>query len=416
MVITTDSSAAAGALDEAIVGLASHRASTPSSLARALELDPGLVVGHVLTGFAAKLLARRDRVARAHAAAAEARSSFEDRGGTERERLLIEALDRWCALDPEGAVALLDRVLEVEPLDLLAIKLSHALQFMLGHSVGMRRSIERVLPAWQSAQPADGGLVHGCWAFALVETGELQHAEKVGRAALERAPLDPWGAHAVAHVLHTKGRAREGLAWIDHIAGCLDGANNFAAHVHWHGAVLLVALGRLDEALSLHDRAIAIDDSVDYRDFVNSVTLLYRLERAGLAVGDRWERLAPRAIEHIGDHALAFADAHYVLALVGAGYIADAERFTASMRAHAARTEGLEAGTMREVGVLVADALVTMRRDPTRAAELLAAREAQLGRLGGSRAQREIFALLRADAAERVTAIDAVRTEQHQPS
>lgn len=394
--VSTAEPRAAEALEDAIVGLASHRASTVSHLARALALDPELVVGHCLAGFAAKLLGRRDRDAAARASARAAREALEARGGTEREELLTCALERWCARDPEGAIAALEAIGAVEPRDLLAVKLTHALLFLFGRAGAMRRAIERVLPAWSDVPGR--GWVLGCHAFALEETGELARAERVGREALAIAPIDPWGAHAVAHVLHTRGAPRDGIAWLDEQRACLEGANNFGAHVAWHRALMTIADGRAEEALALYDERVLLVGSPDYRDLVNAATLLYRLERAGADVGERWETIAELAIARLGDHGSAFADVHCVLALAGAGRLGDARRFVASMRARAAIERGLEAALARDVGVPAAEAMMMRYQAPGGAAALLAEHEAALQGLGGSRAQREIFALVEEDA------------------
>lgn len=399
--VTTSEPAAVAALDEAVLGLAAHRAATQAHLEAALAADPGLVPAHCLLGFAARLLGRRDCWPAAAEAAQRARASITERGATAREEQLTRSLEAWCAGDPLGAVAHLEAVLAVEPLDLLAIKLSHGLQFLVGQPGGMRRSLEGVLPAWEGEALEGRGLVRGCYAFALNETGEVGRAERVGSAALEEEPIDPWGVHAVTHALYTVGRVRDGIAWLAVHDGCLAGATNFAGHVHWHRALLLLAVGRAEEVLAIHDERIAVHGSRDYRDLVNSATLLYRLERLGVPVGDRWERLAATAAEHLGDHALGFADVHYVLALVRSGRHELAARFVDSMRQHAAGRPGLEADVLRTVAVPVAQAFLDSPEQPSRAVEALVRLQPEVLRLGGSRAQREIFDLVLADAVAR---------------
>jgi tetratricopeptide (TPR) repeat protein len=402
VLVTTSDPVAVAALDAAILGLATHRASTASALVRALELDPALVPALVLQGFAAKLLARGDLVQSAELAVSRARASLDARGGTRREHLLTRALELWCAEDPIAALAVLDASLADEPLDLLALKLGHALSFLVGRTDAMRRSVERVLPEWERFGAEGLGPVLGCHAFALEETGELEAAEAVGRRALRIEPRDAWGAHAVAHVLHASGRVEDGLAWLDEVRGCLEGANNFAGHVWWHRALMMISAGRADEALALHDSGVAPHLGRDYRDLVNSATLLYRLERVGVDVGARWDALADLAMARIGEHLLGFPDVHHVLALVGARRIGDAERFVRSMQVRALGAEGTEATVLRDVAVPAARAFVLLGRDPARARDLLVALEPELGRLGGSRAQREIFGLVRADAEARL--------------
>lgn len=389
LVVTAASREAVAWLDDAILGLVSHRSDTPARLERALSADPGLVVAHCMRGFGAKMLARRDLVPVALAAIDAARSSLAERGGTERERWLVESLARWCDDDALGAVERLEHILARHPRDLLSIKLSHAVQFMLGLAGGMRRSVERVLPAWSEA---DRGFafVLGCHAFTLEETGELDRAETTGRRAHELDAHDVWGAHAVAHVLEVRDRAREGLAWMARIDE--EGVNNFAGHLGWHRALFHLGLGETGAALALHDERVATHLGRDYRDVANASTLLWRLEHEGVDVGDRWQRLAGLARERLGDHALGFADVHYVLALTGAGDVAGARRMLVSMQAHRSDPVAVAAA---EAVIDVADVALD------RGVETLLAHRASLVRLGGSHVQRDVFGLVLIDAALR---------------
>lgn len=405
--LTVDSPDALAAIEAAVVGLVSHRASTLSNVERTIALDSDLVLAHVMKGFGAKLLVRRDRADAATLSLAAAQASLERRGGTEREHGLVAALAHWCAGEPWRAADALDEVLAHEPHDLLAMKLGHALRFMFGDIPGMRRALERALPKWDPAL-TERAWVEGCWAFTLEEMGELDRAERLGRAALERNPIDPWGAHAVAHVWHTRGEPRRGLAWLDQTDACLADANNFAAHVSWHRAVLLIAVGELERALDLYDRRVALPASVDYRDFVNAATLLYRLERRGLSVGARWDVLADVAIGRAGDHTHVFADLHYLLALARAGRSVETRSFVRSMSASCGQTHD---ALMREVGLPVARAIAEADTAPRSASETIGALGAQLTRLGGSAAQREIFSLVAADSRAR-----AIAAEAHSPS
>jgi hypothetical protein len=376
------------------VGVVHHRADTASHVARALALDPHLVPAHCIVGFGAKLLGRGDLAPLAVAAARRARIALLHRGGTPREELLVRALELWCARDPVGAVSALDAAQEADPLDLLSMKLAHAISFLLGRTAAMRESLERVLPAWE-ASGADGlGSVLGCHAFTLHELGDDERAEEIGLRAVALDPGDPWAVHAVAHVHHSRGHAEEGLAWLDAQSACLEGANNFGAHLEWHRALFLLRVGRADEALALHDQRVVGQPPGDYRDLVNSATLLFRIERAGLSAGDRWDALADVAASRLGDHASAFADVHHVLVLGAAGRHVEAERFIDAMRDRSSSVDGSEATTSLEVGLPIARAIASAKSDPRLACELLARHAPDLARLGGSRAQREIFALV----------------------
>jgi hypothetical protein len=277
--------------------------------------------------------------------------------------------------------------------------MSHALDFVLGRSASMRATCESVMPAWDASFPGFG-YVLGCHAFALEETGDLYQAEIVGKRAIALEPLDAWGAHAVAHVLETQDRPDEGIAWMDAVEPGLVGCNNFDGHLAWHRTLFHLQRGELEHALALHDARIAIHLGRDYRDVANSVTLLWRLECEGLDVGDRFEQLAELAHARLGDHGLAFADVHYVLALTSAGDLPGAERFVASMRHTAHTRRGLYAEVAAGVGVPLAEGILAFasgRPDAALSAMLPVTRTS--ARLGGSRAQRDSFTQIMIEAA-----------------
>ena len=71
--------------------------------------------------------------------------------------------------------------------------------------------------------------------------------------------------------------------------------------------------------LDLYDREVRPELTDDLLDISNAVALLWRLEQAGVDVGNRWEELADRAQGHLDDHLLVFGDVHYLMALAAAG-------------------------------------------------------------------------------------------------
>lgn len=403
--VTTTDPEAARALAEAVDGFVSHRAHVMARLRDALEIDPGLVVGHVLAGLGAWLLGRRDLHPIVLGAHEDASRSLAERGGTAREERLVIALRGLADGEPRRALDALEAVLSDQPLDVLALKAHHALCFYLGESRAMRVALERALPAWRRAEAPGLGAVLGCQAFALTETGELELARRTAHeadlASAARRELDPWGKHAAVHALHALGLADEALHRIATMTADLEGASNFAGHVHWHEAMLRSERGEHARALALHDQAIAIYPARDYRDVVNATTLLYGLEREGVDVGPRWAAPADAAEARVGDHGSPFADAHYVLALVGAGRGPALARFLASMDVSARSERGHAAELARSLGLEVAEAIASLSGTPGRTAETLERRRTELARLGGSRAQRRIFEWIRDDAERR---------------
>ncbi len=208
--ITTTSIEAATEFDAAVMALLGQKAQAGARLGAALAADPLLVAGHALAGFALMLAARRPLAVQALGSLARARAALAERGGTGRERALVQSLAAWAeGGDMARAAAGLEAIVQDDPRDILALRLSHGIRFMLGEAFEMRHAIEAALPRWDASLPGYAHLL-GCHAFALEETGDAARAEHVGRRAVAMEPTDLWGAHAVAHALGAQGRLRRG--------------------------------------------------------------------------------------------------------------------------------------------------------------------------------------------------------------
>lgn len=388
--LTTHSARSVRALEGAILGYAGHRADVIRHLETALTADSGLALAHVMRGFGLRFLARRELMEGARAALAQAERSLRERGGTLRENLLVGALSAFCDGDIRSALAALSRSSALHPCCLLSAKLLHALCFMTGETQRMRSHAERAVRAAPSDMQGYGYLL-GCYAFALEETHDYRAAERFARQALELNSTDAWAYHAWLHVMASEERNHEGLHMLRARGQRFEGVSNFGAHIAWHHALFAIAEGKVDEALALYDSEIVAPLGTDYRDHVNCVSLLARLECKGACVQDRWQRLAELAMARLSDHSLAFADVHCVLALVQAGRHGEATTFVGAMRRSAESRADHEARLALEVGIPLAVALLSLRQDAERAGIRMQRAAASLVRLGGSHAQRALF-------------------------
>lgn len=404
--IATASPEAAAAWDAMAMAFLAHGAATPAHLAAALDADPGFAAAQAVKGLFCLLLGRREMTAVATEALAAARIAAAERPLSPREAGYVAALEAWAAGAPSGAVARLEAVLAREPHDALALKIGHAIRFVLGDAAGMRASVEAARPAYREGHPALG-YVLGCHAFALEETGEHARAEALGREGLDRAPDDAWGLHAVAHVHEMRGDARGGLAWLAGREGAWAHCNNFRFHVWWHEALMRLDLGDVEAVLALYDGRVRAERTDDYRDIANAASLLSRLELEGVAVGDRWEELADLAERRTEDGSLIFADLHYLLALIGGGRDEAVDALLARLGRDArdGRTEARR--RMARPGLAAAEGLAAFGRgDYARAWGALARALPSLPLAGGSHAQRDVFGRLAIDAAIRSGHLD----------
>ena len=371
-----------------------HGTTTPEHLGQVMNAQPDFAMGHAAKGLFSLMMGRRELVAVAEVALADAQSGI---SATDRERAWVRALSEWLSGFPAQAVDTLETVLRVYPQDTLTTKVIHAIRFILGDHTGMRASLERVLPAHDASHPLRG-YVLGCYAFALEETGDYAAAEAAGLDGLEHAPDDAWGLHAVAHVHDMTARPDCGIKLIEQNTQAWDHCNNFRYHVWWHKALLHMDRGEGDVALALYDAQIRSEKTDDYRDIANATSLLMRLELDGLDVGQRWDELAAFSDKRAGDGMLVFADLHYMLALGSVGRWDTAAnmalRFTAD-----AKAEGDMALRYADPGIAAITGLHSFAeaRWDTAFLNLAAARRA-MQTIGGSHAQRDVFERMTIDA------------------
>ena len=394
--VTLSDPAALAEWDATLLAFLAHGAATPVHLGNLLDLSPDWAAAHALKGLFYALLGRRETMDEARATLRVARRLHD--GANVRERRLIATLDRLVSGRPSAAVAEVETILSDAPTDALAMKLGHAIRFVIGDGPGMRASIETVLPAYGQDHAGRGYLL-GCHAFALEETGDHARAALTGRAALTLAPDDAWGLHAVAHVHDMTGDAAGGLAWLEGREAAWAHCNNFRFHVWWHKALMLLDLRRFDAALALYDDQVRAERTDDYRDISNATSLLMRLELEGVDVGDRWAELADLSERRTEDGCLIFADLHYLMALTREGRPDATARMLARIARDAERGATEVEARMDEPGRDAASGLEAFG-DGDFAGAFAALRRARphMQRAGGSHAQRDVFERITIDA------------------
>lgn len=389
-VVTTSSQATCLAWNHVVEGVLSHDAMTPDHLAATLLADPHFALAHAAKGLMLLSLARRELRDAALQSFADAKAAAALRHVTDREMAYIDALGHWLSGAPQKAALRLDCALANHPFDALAIKLTQVIRFMSGEQDAMLSSLEQIAPAYGKTRPLSGYVI-GCYAFALEEKRFYREAESAGRCAVELAPRDVWGRHAVAHVLEMTGRTQEGEAWLGD-ASAWAHANNLRFHIAWHVALFMLERGAFAEALELYDKSIRAEKTNDFRDISNAASLLAQLEFRGVNVGDRWEELAELAQTRMFDQQLVFADLHYALALLGAGRRDDAKSIGLRLLADGANQPGNTQTATAKQGALVTFALLALReRRFFEAARLLERARVHLICIGGSNAQRDLF-------------------------
>jgi hypothetical protein len=411
--LSTDSTEAGDAFDRATMAYLKYRTDAGRHLGAALKADPDLALGYVMRGYFNMLAYNTANLQGAADALAEARKRS-SRMNT-REVAHTEALAKWIEGDLDRMLEIWEGIFAEHPHDVMAFRLHHFNAFWLGRPGQMQAEVEKVYPHWSADYPGWATLL-SCRCFAHEEAGNYTLAESAGRMAIEVDPGDLWGAHAIAHVLEMQGRRGEGIEWLKRLEANWEGANNLKHHLHWHRAMFHIERREFDEVLKQYDKGFrdmaspltqAMPDM--YIDVQNAASMLFRLERHGVDVGDRWVELADKAEARIGDCLSAFTLPHWMMALAATGRAVAANRMIEAMRAvgHGNTTVSRLVG---RIALPICEAVLA-HREGRHQAVLSHMRPivSDMYLLGGSHAQQDVLEQLFLDSALKAESAEDVR-------
>jgi hypothetical protein len=314
---------------------------------------------------------------------------------TEREQRFIAAVVAWVDGDIAQAIALHEEQARLFPRDLASLKLAQYHLFNRGDAPGMLRVALHAVAA-----AADVPYLHGMLAFAWEQCHFLDQAEQSARTAIAMRRKEPWAHHALAHVMLTQGRLSEGRAFLHEVSPTWTGLNSFmVTHNWWHQALFALDLDHGDEVLAIYDRHVWAEVKEYSQDQVNAVSLLARMELAGMNVGNRWHELGDYLERRAYDHVLPFLDLQYLYGLARAGRDAAAKEWLTSLERHALSVQGDEAVMWQRVCVPAARGLLAHATgDWKTTVEALGHALPRMIEIGGSHAQRDLFSQVHLDA------------------
>jgi hypothetical protein len=201
-------------------------------------------------------------------------------------------------------------------------------------------------------------------------------------------------------VFLTRGRMDEGAQFLEDAADTWTGLNSFMyTHLWWHLALFYLSQGRESEALQVYDEhcwGIAKDYS---QDQIGAVSLLARLEIAGVDVGSRWLDLSKHLAARVQDTIQPFLSLQYLYGLARA-HRPEAKALLESVREYAERAPAFTRTAWREVAVPGCEGLSAYAcGDFERAWQHLSIAVPRMAEAGGSHAQRDLFEQVLLDAA-----------------
>ena len=381
--VSGDAAAIAG-VDSFILGLLTYRPKMVAVLDQA-ETHPDHLLTQVYSGIVWMLLEAPEAPERAAGFIARARAAA--KGGTERERMALAALEHWAAGDIDASIAALEAAQRAHPRDLVLARLCQYHHFNRGDAPGLLRAGLRAAEA-----APEVAYVHSMAAFGYEQCHLIDKAEAAAHRALAIDRADPWAHHALAHVHLTRGTVDAGTAFLASVSGMWEGLNSFMyTHNWWHLALFRLSRGEFDAALAIYDDHVWGREKSYSQDQVGAASLLARMEIAGIDVGRRWQDVAAHVALRGADTVQPFLTLQYLYALTRAGR-AEADTMMAAVRAESAPL-------WRAVVTPAAEGLAAHATgDWETAATRLGAVLPRLAETGGSHAQRDLFGQIHLDA------------------
>ncbi len=322
-----------------------------------------------------------------------------------RARAIAEVLRHWIADDIGATLAAIEAILRDHPRDLAMLKTHQYIDFSTGDFPAMLRAAQLCQEA-----AAENPYLHGMLAFAYEQMHLLDHAERSARHALAlAADREPWAQHALAHVMLTQGRIEEGTRFLESMRGTWGNLTSFMyTHHWWHLALFYIARGRMADALAAYDDHCWAQQKNFSQDQIGAVSLLARLDCAGVDIGPRWTELGAYLAPRESDVMQPFLTLQYLYGLARAGR-PEARILRAAIEEAPHRGPRSSRKIWQEIGIPLAEGLFAHAAgEYASAIRHLAPSLGRLVDIGGSHAQRDLFEQIHLDA--------LIRADHHRPA
>ncbi|AWN50498.1 tetratricopeptide repeat protein [Methylobacterium sp. 17Sr1-1] len=359
------------------------------ALDAAIAEDPGFALAHAAR---ARLHAMRTE-SRAARACITMAAECVARGGTERERSHVAVLS--LAIDGQSEAALARALAHAEswPGDALILSLPLGAFGLLAFSGRADHDQARVdlCERHAHAYEADDWWFTTYRGWAHTENGAVARGRALAEQGFALRRENANGAHALSHALFEDGAGPEAEALI---AGWLPGYDRSGilhGHIAWHAALAALERGDPDGALAIYADHVrpGATAGLSLNVITDTVSLLWRLDAYGHVVpAGLWDEVRAYAAPYFARAGFGFADAHMGLLAAATG-----DRAAAQARIDAL-TGLVEAGTLAAGPVVPAicrAALAFAEEDYGACARILEPVAAEVVRIGGSGAQREVI-------------------------
>jgi len=361
----------------------SMNAGAVESLSAAVQADPDFALGHAALAFAHW---QRSNLPAAKSSIEQARALVG--GSLPRERRHVEIVGAFVHGEAARALPLAHEHLAEHPRDGLIVQLALLLIHGSGRITRTQENFDlmgRLAPSW-----GDDWWFLGYHAFVHHEMDLIDEARRLAEASLERQPRNATGAHPMSHVFFESNDHAGGIGFLAGWLAGYDRAAPFYCHLSWHLALFELAQGNVRRVLELYEDAISPAVSHTRSTLVDAASLLWRYELYGCEPNRSlpWGEVCAYVGKAAPSPGMAFLDAHAALAFAAMDDREALAKLIAGLESLAAAGRPL----VSEVVLPLARGIEAFGQGGyEEAIRWLEPLDGQLGRVGGSHAQWEVF-------------------------
>jgi tetratricopeptide (TPR) repeat protein len=384
--LSTGSVLAAARYNEAIDMTLAAGPPPETLLEEAVAADEGFALAHVALArqnqFRGRMTEAREGVERALALTG---------GVTRRERQHVETIATAVRGDNTKALAMVKEHVAEFPTDAYILSQASGVYSLIGFGGNIDRNEEQI----QLLEPLSEDYGDDWWymsalAFAENELSRHKPARKHAERSLELFHRNGHAAHTIAHIDFETGDPEGGAGFL---AGWRPGYERTAGiygHITWHHAIFELIRGNAAEAERIYREELrpGSASSAALGLVADAASLLWRMDLAGHEGPLPWGELRDWAATAFPQPGVMFADVHCALAYAAAGDDAALGRLIGGLQKRA------EAGKIPGGSVVpaLAEAIAAFAHgDFDKTVSMLEPRMAEVVRIGGSHAQREVI-------------------------
>ncbi|MET3843369.1 tetratricopeptide repeat protein [Bradyrhizobium sp. OAE829] len=380
---------------------------------RAIREDPGFALAHIARARLHQLNMQGNEARRMAAHARQLAA-----GADARERHHIDVMAAVIEGKPKVAVSGAEAHLEEYPRDALVLSMLlgafglYAFSGRADHDAAKLAVCERVARHY-----GEDWWFLSYLGWSHTEAGNLATGRTLSERAMELRAENANAAHGLSHAMFEQGDMAAGRQFLSAWLPAHDRKSFLHGHLWWHISLTALDEGDLEGALAIYEQQIKPADRPypPLNIFTDGASLLWRLSLAGKSgLEPHWRDVAAYGEKYFPQAGAHFADVHHALAAAAIGGEALDTRL--------AQLEARAADGKLPPGRAAIDMCRGMRAftdgDHDGAIRLLEPAMAELARIGGSHAQRELWedtliaAYLRGGHREKAAGLISTRLER----